>query len=312
MTTIKLSDYILEQSISDASVSDIRREQLIAEMEVCFALFDAYNKQMVMESNKDTITSGLAELSDTISGKVAKSYRDETSLVKSILLSAAFITIKVIKQIIANTAAVLNPAELKRYTKQLEEIKKYAEDNHELKLKTAAKKARVSLGHALIDIKESTKTALAFMNVLIPFVKTNPSAEERTNAYKKALQEQSELKDAESPYVNKFIDYIEDDNDISVVIKDLNTITSLIESTEMVDLKSKVDSLPNEVILKARLESNFSYLKPSEITELVNAFRRASNAIVKQNADITKYMAEFKKAMIEVAPNKKYVTGTKK
>ena len=47
---IKLSDYVLEQSISDASINDIELEQLVAEMEVCCKLAMAYNKQLLMES----------------------------------------------------------------------------------------------------------------------------------------------------------------------------------------------------------------------------------------------------------------------
>lgn len=55
---IKLSDYILEQSISDTSVSDIALEQTKAEIEVSMAICEAYIKQMdmsvVMESSEET------------------------------------------------------------------------------------------------------------------------------------------------------------------------------------------------------------------------------------------------------------------
>ena len=46
---IKLSDYILEQSISTSSAIDIELEQLVAEMDVCCKLAMAYNKQLLME-----------------------------------------------------------------------------------------------------------------------------------------------------------------------------------------------------------------------------------------------------------------------
>ena len=49
MTIIKLSDYILEQSISDASVSDIEIERLFAEMDVCFAMMEFFNKEQSMQ-----------------------------------------------------------------------------------------------------------------------------------------------------------------------------------------------------------------------------------------------------------------------
>lgn len=45
---IKLSDYILEQDISSSSASDIELEILIAEMDVSFALFEAYIKKYKM------------------------------------------------------------------------------------------------------------------------------------------------------------------------------------------------------------------------------------------------------------------------
>ena len=46
---IKLSDYILEQSISDQEVSNILLEQAIAEANVAFSLCDAYLKQCMIE-----------------------------------------------------------------------------------------------------------------------------------------------------------------------------------------------------------------------------------------------------------------------
>lgn len=46
--TIKLSDYILEQTISDASVDDIMIEQAVAEVEVASCLLEAYFKQVDM------------------------------------------------------------------------------------------------------------------------------------------------------------------------------------------------------------------------------------------------------------------------
>lgn len=46
---IKFSDYILEQSISDAVVSDIALEQAKAEVEVTLAITEAYIKQMEMQ-----------------------------------------------------------------------------------------------------------------------------------------------------------------------------------------------------------------------------------------------------------------------
>ena len=46
--TIKLSDYILEQTISDASVDDIMIEQAVAEVEVASAMLEAYFKQVAM------------------------------------------------------------------------------------------------------------------------------------------------------------------------------------------------------------------------------------------------------------------------
>jgi hypothetical protein len=46
--TIKLSDYILEQSISQSEIADIAMEQAIAEIEVSMALCEAYFKQQSM------------------------------------------------------------------------------------------------------------------------------------------------------------------------------------------------------------------------------------------------------------------------
>lgn len=49
MTTIKLSDYILEQSVSDASISDIEIERLFAEMDVCLAMMEFFIKEQSMQ-----------------------------------------------------------------------------------------------------------------------------------------------------------------------------------------------------------------------------------------------------------------------
>ena len=45
---IKLSDFILEQSVSDAEVADIVIEQAMSEIEVCTALLEAYIKEFAM------------------------------------------------------------------------------------------------------------------------------------------------------------------------------------------------------------------------------------------------------------------------
>jgi hypothetical protein len=50
---IKLSDYIIEQSISDASASDIALEQAKAEVEVTSAICEAYIKQFFMEADDE-------------------------------------------------------------------------------------------------------------------------------------------------------------------------------------------------------------------------------------------------------------------
>ena len=55
---IKLSDYILEQSISTSSAIDVELEQLVAEMDVCCKLAMAYNKQLLME---DAVERNLGE-----------------------------------------------------------------------------------------------------------------------------------------------------------------------------------------------------------------------------------------------------------
>lgn len=49
MTTIKLSDYILEQSVSDVSISDIEIERLFAEMDVCLAMMEFFIKEQSMQ-----------------------------------------------------------------------------------------------------------------------------------------------------------------------------------------------------------------------------------------------------------------------
>ena len=46
---IKLSDYILEQSVSDASVSDVEIERVFAEMDVSMCLLNAYLKQAMYQ-----------------------------------------------------------------------------------------------------------------------------------------------------------------------------------------------------------------------------------------------------------------------
>ena len=52
---IKLSDYILEQSVSDAQIVDIFLEQDLAEIEVCCNLCKAYLKQIELESYYEPI-----------------------------------------------------------------------------------------------------------------------------------------------------------------------------------------------------------------------------------------------------------------
>ena len=67
---IKLSDYILEQSISEADTTDILLEQAMSELEVCTSLAYAYLKQLTMEeymnpdgelTAEDVVTEASAE-----------------------------------------------------------------------------------------------------------------------------------------------------------------------------------------------------------------------------------------------------------
>lgn len=62
---IKLSDFILEQSVSDAEVADIVIEQAMSEIEVCTALLEAYIKEFAMLEymmpNEDVITEADAQ-----------------------------------------------------------------------------------------------------------------------------------------------------------------------------------------------------------------------------------------------------------
>lgn len=51
---IKLSDFLLEQSVSNSDISDIVIEQTMAELDVCLSLAYAYGKQLLMEEYSDT------------------------------------------------------------------------------------------------------------------------------------------------------------------------------------------------------------------------------------------------------------------
>jgi hypothetical protein len=74
---IKLSDYILEQSISEADTTDILLEQAMSELEVCTSLAYAYLKQLTMEeymnpdgelTAEDVVTEASAEAAATTDG----------------------------------------------------------------------------------------------------------------------------------------------------------------------------------------------------------------------------------------------------
>lgn len=58
MTTVKLSDYILEQTISTSNVSDIEIERLFAECEVQLSLLEAYTKQAMIQESLRSIING--------------------------------------------------------------------------------------------------------------------------------------------------------------------------------------------------------------------------------------------------------------
>lgn len=67
---IKLSDYILEQSISDASPNDIILEELIAQMDVYQALFNVYEKERLIQ---EAITTDLPPQNPT---SIVQNYDD--------------------------------------------------------------------------------------------------------------------------------------------------------------------------------------------------------------------------------------------
>ena len=74
--TIKLSDFILEQSISDASTIDIMLEQAEAELEVSIKLAEAYAKQLTMEyitddGKEEVVTEAKAGATDASDAETA-------------------------------------------------------------------------------------------------------------------------------------------------------------------------------------------------------------------------------------------------
>ena len=109
---IKFSDYILEQSISDASVSDITLEQSIAEAEVSMAICEAYMKQMDMSMINDE---------HIISESFVTNFENKKGIIYHLTNFCSAIA-KVIISIITKFAAWVSEKKLNNLIKNLEKM----------------------------------------------------------------------------------------------------------------------------------------------------------------------------------------------
>lgn len=80
---VKLSDFLLEQEVSNSDISDIVIEQAMAEFDVCLKLTNAYYKQLLMEEYSDTPPvdtiqeAKIIEISDRKQSEEEKKAEDE-------------------------------------------------------------------------------------------------------------------------------------------------------------------------------------------------------------------------------------------
>ena len=76
---IKISDYIMEQEISNASVADIELARCFAEMEVISALIDCYAKQEIIAEYSSTDISEFGIFQEADGAPLALGMNDEES-----------------------------------------------------------------------------------------------------------------------------------------------------------------------------------------------------------------------------------------
>ena len=301
---ITLSNYILEQSVSDASVNDIELERLFAEMNVICSLSDLLMKET------DLIQEGvIASEFGRNFAKIGSKWSQKSHLSGS-TLQLAGLTVDIVIALIdtGKTAAsyiesLYNPNELEQYRQHLTSLKEQAQSTTDKSQKKSAVKeiAVEYMKHTTYDINLLVDFFKKFMNFINPFTKTTEESKNMMTAYLNGLQQNA---DAMSNYTApQFSGTSWTQADVDTAISVLDDYNKAIQSSDLKDIVNFFRTVDKNSLRNNMLNA-FNSMDQSELNKLNMSLKRASSKAQNMVRDFSKYATANKKQMIIDIKNK--------
>lgn len=311
--TIKYSDFILEQSISDASTYDIEMERIISEMDVCISLLDAYQKRYIMEMTYgDILTSAAGSTAQGLGNAIASSYTSDSSILLKLVTKLLGGALKAAYGCINHTSEIINPEEAKKYNDELTAIKQRAASGDISKTKATIQKAKITIGHSKRAVADTGTAIVALVAVVTPFIRQSQQSQSIVDRIK-----QAELSLTHSPADKNGYDqfnpndYSDDlSTNVDYIMKDINEINSEMSKQYVVDLRNTMNEF-RSVDMYQRINQAMMNENPETIHNLSNVVKNISNRLKTNIPMVNSNLKVFKKCMITLAPRTKYVGGRK-
>ena len=298
---IKLSDYILEQSISDASVDNIELERLFAEMNVKLALVDALLKgnELIQEGIIGTdLSTNLAKVGAKW-GSGAKNITGSAMQMGFLTLDIVIALFKTCKNAMELLDQQFNYQEFSQYQQVMDDISKDINEAETKAEKKHLKKERMIItGKHLVSSAKTSMTFLKhFINFINPLKQTRPEAQQAVDQYYGRIQTSinAMITGYETPAFSGTSTVSAED--FSQLIAGMISIQKEFYSSEFKNVKEFFEKTDINT-LKSELNETLKGFDPKYLANINASLKRASAKAQNMVRDFSKYVKENKVEMV--------------
>ena len=278
---IKLSDYILEQSISDASVDDIELERLFAEMNVKLSLIDALLKDSSLIQEGligNAAAANFRKLGEKWSGiNSTKQLTGSTTQLLQMILDVIVALGKTCVQSIQIIDQIFNQEEYAHYHQFMEEVKEKIKTTDDKALKGQLKKElrTETISHVVSSTKTSIDFLKKFVNFINPLQKTTTASEEAVQQYYGMIQNgANQLAQYSTPTFTS-TSYYGGTDGLSQIDYEITTLQKMINSEEYKNLKGFIQKT-DITTLKSELNNALSKFDVTQLAKINMSLKKAS------------------------------------
>lgn len=304
---IKLSDYILEQSVSDASVDNIELERLFAEMNVKLALVNALLKgnELIQEGIIGTdLSTNLAKVS-TKWGSGAKNITGSAMQMGFLTLDIVIALFKTCKNAMELLDQQFNYQEFSQYQQVMDEISKDINEAETKAEKKHLKKERMVItGKHLVSSAKTSMTFLKhFINFINPLKQTRPEAQQAVDQYYGRIQTSANamITGYETPTFSG-TSTVSAEGDFSQLIAEMTSIQKEFYSPEFKNVKEFFEKTDINT-LKSELNETLKGFDPKYLANINASLKRASAKAQNMVREFSKYAKENKVEMVYAKKN---------